>query len=404
MQIGYDIRGLYKKEINENLMYFLAEKFFNYLKKNNLPLEIYLGIDTRKSSPNLASAFASKFLEFSRTKINYLGIIPTPVLYYLSIKNKKAGVMITASHLSFNYNGIKFILPDGYTWIYRKIPKNFKTIIPKVKVSYRPIYMKEVLKNYLEQLSKKANLNKKFNLKILNSEKSTNYPLFKLIPLIFKNIKILQSNRIKTNSFYLKSDIDGDRLEIYFKKQLIIPEVLLYAILKVSNYKKVGIPITMHKKIIELFPKIKFYFIKTGHSNFKYAFKKFKLDFAIEPSFHFYFFKDLKTESPFLALFKILKYYELKKDFDEIGKIFPLERIEIKKKLNFSKIKETLIKDGFKMELFDDFYFYKKIEKDYLAINFRQSKTEKDVWRIFIETSDLKYLRGLTNIVRSLIK
>lgn len=404
MQIGYDIRGLYKKEIDENLMYFLSEKFFNYLKKNNISLEIYLGIDTRKSSPLLASAFANKFLEFPKTKINYLGVVPTPVLYFFSIKNKKAGVMITASHLPSNYNGIKFILPDGSSWIYKNIMPEVKTKAPTFKISYKPIYQKAILEQYLNDLRKKIKIKEKFSLKIINSNQTTNYRLFKLIPFVFKNINIKQANKIETNSLYLKSDLDGDRLEIYLGEHLILPEVLLYAILKVSDYKKVGIPITMHKKIFELFPKVKFYFIKTGHSNFKEAYKKYKIDFGMEPSYHFYFFKDFQTEVPLFALLKILKYYEKNKDLKNLESFFPLKRIEVKRKIDFRKIRESLIKDGFKMKTFDDFYFYKKIKNNYIAINFRQSKTENDVWRIFIETSDIKYLDDLINKVKYLIK
>jgi len=404
MRIEYDIRGLYKKEINEDLMYFLANKLLNYLKKKKLPLEIYLGIDTRKSSPYLASAFTSKFLEYPKTKVNYLGILPSPILYYLSIKNKKVGVMITASHLPSHYNGIKFILPSGGSWIYKNIPQNLKVKKPTVKISYKPIYQKSIFTEYLYEIQKRIAIKEKINIKILKSEKSVNYQLFQLIPLVFKNIKVTKINKIKDDSFHLKSDIDGDRIEIYYNKHLLLPEVLLYIILKLSNYEKVGIPITMHKKIFDLFPEIKFYFVKTGHSNFKSAYQKYKLDFGMEPSYHFYFFKDFQTETPLFVLFKVLEYNEKFKDLKDLGKIFSLKRMEIKKKIDFSKIKDNLMKDGFKIKFFDDFYFYKKIENNYLAINFRQSKTEQNVWRIFIETSEAKHLKNLIKKVKYLLK
>jgi phosphomannomutase len=56
------------------------------------------------------------------------------------------------------------------------------------------------------------------------------------------------------------------------------------------------------------------------------------------------------------------------------------------------------------MKVFDDFYLYKKNKNYYLAVNFRQSKTEKDVWRIFIEASDPDKLKNLINQVKYLIK
>ena len=391
MKIDYDIRGLYKKEINEELMNFLAERFYKYLKNKKLPLEIYLGIDTRKSSANLASAFASKFLSYPKTKINYLGIVPTPILYYLSIKNKKPGVIITASHLPQKYNGIKFIMPDGANWVYKKINEKFIIAKPLLQIKYKPIVSLPIFEKYLNEIKKLVKIKNTTTIEILNNSNSTNYFLFKCLPKIFKKIR-LNKSKIK-----IKSDIDGDRLEIYYKNNLIMPEVLLYIILKTSNYKKVGITFTMHKNILKFFPEIKFYFVKTGHSNFKASFQKFNLDFAMEPSYHFYFFKEFKTEAPIFVLFKFLKYLEKSRNVNLKGlaKYFPVKNIE--------NIKKYFEKEKFKIKYFDELYFYKIINKDFVGINFRKSKTEENLWKIFIESSSLYYLNEINKKLKELI-
>ena len=44
-----------------------------------------------------------------------LGVVPTPAVAYLVEKYKAdAGVMISASHNSYEYNGIKIFSGDGY--------------------------------------------------------------------------------------------------------------------------------------------------------------------------------------------------------------------------------------------------------------------------------------------------
>ncbi len=61
------------------------------------------------------------------------------------------------------------------------------------------------------------------------------------------------------------------------------------------------------------------------------------------------------------------------------------------------------IKEKFKIKYFDELYFYKIINKDFVGINFRKSKTEENLWKIFIESSSLYYLNEINKKLKELI-
>ena len=75
---------------------------------------ILLGMDTRISSDMLANALAAGILSVGYDVIN-LGVVPTPAVAYLVRKYKaRAGIMISASHNPYEFNGIKIFGSEGY--------------------------------------------------------------------------------------------------------------------------------------------------------------------------------------------------------------------------------------------------------------------------------------------------
>ena len=81
--------------------------------------KILIGKDTRVSSDILEAALISGIMSVGADAVK-LGVVPTPAVAYLvRHENADAGVMISASHNSVEYNGIKlfagtgFKLPDG---------------------------------------------------------------------------------------------------------------------------------------------------------------------------------------------------------------------------------------------------------------------------------------------------
>lgn len=81
--------------------------------KRYLPT-VLVGMDTRISSEMLASALTAGLCSVGADVID-LGVVPTPAVAYLVGKYKAhAGIMISASHNPYDYNGIKIFNEDGY--------------------------------------------------------------------------------------------------------------------------------------------------------------------------------------------------------------------------------------------------------------------------------------------------
>ncbi|MCW1301380.1 MAG: hypothetical protein QW507_01095 [Candidatus Nanoarchaeia archaeon] len=104
---GYDIRGIYRKEIGENFAFELGSILSTYGKR------VAVGYDCRTSSIHLHNSLVNALLE-GGCKVVTIGMIPNPVCYFYTFHKKlDFGVYITASHLPSEYNGFKLIRGDG---------------------------------------------------------------------------------------------------------------------------------------------------------------------------------------------------------------------------------------------------------------------------------------------------
>lgn len=76
--------------------------------------KVLIGKDTRLSSDMLENALTAGLCSIGVDVVS-LGVVPTPAVAFLVGKYKAdAGVMISASHNSFEFNGIKIFSGDGY--------------------------------------------------------------------------------------------------------------------------------------------------------------------------------------------------------------------------------------------------------------------------------------------------
>ena len=94
------IRGLYGSEITPDL----ALKIANAFSYQN----IVIGRDTRNTGPVLEKAAFAGAMSAGKDAIS-IGLVPTPVLAYATLKYKCNGIMVTASHNPAEYNGLKLI-------------------------------------------------------------------------------------------------------------------------------------------------------------------------------------------------------------------------------------------------------------------------------------------------------
>ncbi len=109
---GYDIRGVYPNEIDEDTAYTIGLGFGSYIKTMGKTTCV-IGHDNRLSGMDLYSALLQGILETGIDVIS-LGLCTTPMYYYACIKlNVYSGVMVTASHNPKDDNGFKFAFDES---------------------------------------------------------------------------------------------------------------------------------------------------------------------------------------------------------------------------------------------------------------------------------------------------
>ena len=104
---GYDIRGTYPGDLNEDVAYTIGKSFGTYIKRFNQK-KCIVGHDNRYSYPVLTKALVTGILD-TGIDVVYLDLVTTPMYYYAQIKlGIPAGMMVTASHNPKDENGFKF--------------------------------------------------------------------------------------------------------------------------------------------------------------------------------------------------------------------------------------------------------------------------------------------------------
>ena len=109
------VRGVANSELTAELAYKLgrAGAFVLTAETKHVP-KILVGMDTRISGHMLEAALVAGICSVGAEAI-CLGIVPTPAVAYLTRQYKAdAGIVISASHNPFEFNGIKFFDGKGY--------------------------------------------------------------------------------------------------------------------------------------------------------------------------------------------------------------------------------------------------------------------------------------------------
>lgn len=122
------IRRIANSELTPELVYRVAKAGAYVLAKHSdhTPT-IFIGRDTRISGTLIESAMTAGFLSYG-ANVKLLGVLPTPAVAYLTKKlNADASVVISASHNTFEFNGIKYFSAEG-----TKIPDEIEEEIEEV--------------------------------------------------------------------------------------------------------------------------------------------------------------------------------------------------------------------------------------------------------------------------------
>ena len=313
----YDIRGIYPKEINENVIEQIAKAISIKCLKNNIP-EICVGRDGRLSGESLLDCLSESLSGFGINVIN-IGLVSTPLLYFAAKKNKhKSGIMITGSHNPKNYNGVKMVINDNPvsgSEIYKLIDKDKPSTKKKGTIVY-----KDIKKEYIQEVKENVDINNKVKIVIdcgngaagciapdlfksmgcevieLFSEVDGNFPNHHPDPGKIENLNDLISQVKESDAdLGIAFDGDGDRVGLVTNEgKVIYPDKIMMILSKDILSSKKG-SIIFDVKCSNLLPEIisshggKPIMSPTGHFHIKNAIKRHNPLLAGEMSGHIFF-------------------------------------------------------------------------------------------------------------------
>jgi len=149
----YDIRGKYPDDLNNETAYELGIAFGTYYHQNGAD-KISVGHDCRESYSVLKDALIKGLLE-SGMDVTYIGMVPTPLLYFsIHELNLDGGIMITGSHNPPEYNGFKICM--GKSTIHGEEIQKIRKIqeANDFQTGEGALAKADVTKPYLDYLSK----------------------------------------------------------------------------------------------------------------------------------------------------------------------------------------------------------------------------------------------------------
>ena len=201
------IRRIANTELTPELVYKVAKAGAYVLSKHNEHTPVILiGRDTRLSGGLIESAMTAGFLSYGANVI-HLGVLPTPAVAFLTRKlNADASVVISASHNSYEHNGIKFFSNKGMK-IDDSIEEEIEEIMDSGKINElnapnekigvdeaREDYIKEYVQFFIDNFKDEIKENSNFTVGIDTANGAT----YKVAEEVFTKLGI--KHRIINNS------------------------------------------------------------------------------------------------------------------------------------------------------------------------------------------------------------
>ena len=337
-----DIRGVYPEQINETVAYRTARAFveeFTYKK-------IVVGYDMRISTPALKKAFIAGARDSGADVID-VGMVHSPLLYFVSGKLKLPGVVITASHSPAEYNGMKLVESEavplteetGLSAIKKRVLENKfvnakrkgKVVKKSFRREYRTFVLRSVEKKHFRGMNVVADIGNgmagipmdAINLRIpakfhlLFKKPDGRFPNRASDPNLRKNQKTLIAEiKARGADFGVGFDGDGDRIAFLDEKGKYVNCASIGALISkrlLAREPKSGVVFTnLTSKIFE--DTIKAgggiaYRARVGHTFLKKKMRATGSVFGAEHSGHFFWRDFYTTDSVMLTLFEVLEAY-----------------------------------------------------------------------------------------------
>lgn len=340
---GYDLRGLVDKELNPEIVEHIGKAHGTYMKRRGITKAV-VGQDCRATSADYSAALIRGY---SWAGIDTIDIGMTLVgtfywsQYYLNIKG---GAFVTASHNPPEFNGFKFaidlsetLVSDGMQELRRMVEEEDyeQGEVPG------QVEKKEINEAYLEDISKRLSIDKKFKIVVDPSCSTAGAIVPKMLrkigcEVVEKNCNIdptfplgtpdptetQVASRVAQEVLEEKADLgfsydaDGDRIGIVDEKGGIIWNDVLVAIFASDVlHGHPGAKImynTLCSKVVEDTIKEKGgepFMWRTGHSFLKKKNQEVGAAFIGELSGHFFFSADFYNhDDGIYSTFRLLSY------------------------------------------------------------------------------------------------
>ena len=247
---GYDIRGIYGKDLDESVAYKIGQGFGSYISELGKKKAI-VGRDNRASSETIEKALIDG-LTSTGIDVVSIGLVTTPMYYYAwELLNIYSGLMITASHNPKEYNGFKIAFDESGNAYGDKIQELRKYIEKgefkegSGKVEYINIEEKylELYKKSVELSDKKVkvvvdagngtaaiimkqifSMFKSLEVEYICDESDANFPNHHPDPSVEANLEMLKQKVLETKADVgLAFDGDADRIGVIDEKGNYIP-------------------------------------------------------------------------------------------------------------------------------------------------------------------------------------
>ena len=194
------IRGIANKSLNADFALKLGKALGVILEKKDNP-KILIGTDNRISKDLIKYSIISGLLSFNVNVVD-CSVITTPAISYLTKQNKfDMGIMISASHNSYEYNGIKIFNNMGEK-IDNELENKIEYLIDNVNDYYpfNPFNIgkyeinNKIINKYINFLKKQIKFKNINNKIIIDCSNGAGSEIIKLLFKKFKNVKIINTS------------------------------------------------------------------------------------------------------------------------------------------------------------------------------------------------------------------
>jgi phosphoglucosamine mutase len=132
------VRGVFEKELTLDLAYQLGQAGATVLGAGSHRAKIVIGMDTRISGQPLEKALADGIMSVGGEVI-LVDVLPTPAIAVITRElAADAGVVISASHNPYEFNGIKFFNSQGF-----KLPDAIEAEIENIILTQQQVPLKD---------------------------------------------------------------------------------------------------------------------------------------------------------------------------------------------------------------------------------------------------------------------